>query len=196
MKLQIYAAGFLLAGFFAFGSISFAAGRGRGSSEHEHEHEHHQNWGHHRYRYDWYEYGPWYPGYAGYDSNYPFAYAATTEQQTEAKKCVRNYYASAQKNKRRVAKKRYIAVQTLRPSKRQLADYEQKRREAATALQSAQEQLSTRWVPPGSLKCVMIFDTQTEQFVGSNCYAVGTLPSVGDVVKFETFTAEFVGQGT
>jgi len=196
MKLQIYAAGFLLAGFFAFGSISFAAGRGRGSSEHEHEHEHHQNWGHHRYRYDWYEYGPWYPGYAGYDSNYPFAYAATTEQQTEAKKCVRNYYASTRKNKRRVAKKRYIAVQTLRPSKRQLADYEQKRREAATAVQSAQEQLSTRWVPPGSLKCVMIFDTQTEQFVGSNCYAVGTLPSVGDVVKFETFTAEFVGQGT
>jgi hypothetical protein len=196
MKLQIYAAGFLLAGFFAFGSISFAAGRGRGSSEHEHEHEHHQNWGHHRYRYDWYEYGPWYPGYAGYDSNYPFAYAATTEQQTEAKKCVRNYYASAQKNKRRVAKKRYIAVQTLRPSKRQLADYEQKRREAATAVQSAQEQLSTRWVPPGSLQCMMLFDTQTQQFVGSNCYAVGTLPSIGDVVKFETFTAEFVGQGT
>jgi hypothetical protein len=196
MKLQIYAAGFLLAGFFAFGSISFAAGRGRGSSEHEHEHEHHQNWGHHRYRYDWYEYGPWYPGYAGYDSNYPFAYAATTEQQTEAKKCVRNYYASTQKNKRRVAKKRYIAVQTLRPSKRQLADYEQKRREAATAVQSAQEQLSARWVPPGSLQCMMLFDTQTQQFVGSNCYAVGTLPSIGDVVKFETFTAEFVGQGT
>ena len=194
MKLQIYAAGFLLAGSFAFGSISFAAGRGRGSSEHEHEH--HQNWGHHRYRYDWYEYGPWYPGYAGYNANYPFAYAATTEQQTEAKKCVRNYYASTGKNKRRVAKKRYIAVQTLRPSKRQLADYEQKRREAATAVQSAQEQLSARWVPPGSLKCVMIFDTQTEQFVGSNCYAVGTLPSIGDVVKFETFTAEFVGQGT
>jgi hypothetical protein len=194
MKLQIYAAVFLLAGFFAFGSISFAAGRGRGSSEHEHEH--HQHWGHHRYRYDWYEYGPWYPGYAGYDSNYPFAYAATTEQQMEAKKCVRNYYASTRKNKRRVAKKRYIAVQTLRPSKRQLADYEQKRREAGTAVQSAQEQLSARWVPPGSLKCVMIFDTQTEQFVGSNCFAVGTLPSTGDVVKFETFTAEFVGQGT
>lgn len=195
MKLQIYAAGLLLAGFFTFGTISFAAGRGRGSSEHEH-HEDHDHWGHHRYHYDWYEYGPWYPGYGGYDSNYPFAYTATTEQQTEAKKCVRNYYTSTQKNRRRVAKKRYIAVQTLRPSKRQLADYEQKRREAATAVQSNQEQLSAHWVPPESLKCMMIFDTQTKQFVGSNCYAVGTLPSMGDVVKFETFSAEFVGQGT
>jgi hypothetical protein len=205
MRSQIYVAGFLVAGLFAFGSSSFAGGKGSGSSGHEHhehqDHQDHQQHQEHRQhhwhgRYYWYEYGPWYPGYPGYGSNYPFAYVATDEQKAEAKKCVRNYYTATQANQRRAAKKRYIAVQTLRPSKRQIADYEQKRREAATAVQSAQENLSAHWVAPESLKCMMIFDTQTKQFVGSNCYAVGTLPSIGDSVKFETFTAEFVGRGT
>jgi hypothetical protein len=196
MRSQIYVAGFLVAGLFGFGSSAFGAGMGRGHSEHEHQ-EHQEHHEHHWHgRYYWYEYGPWYPGYPGYDSNYPFAYVATDEQNAEAKKCVRNYYAATQSNQHRTAKKRYIAVQTLRPSKRQIADYEQKRREAAAAVQSAQENLSAHWVAPESLKCVMIFDTQTKQFVGSNCYAVGTLPAIGDSVKFETFTAEFVGGGT
>ena len=72
----------------------------------------------------------------------------------------------------------------IRPVKRHIADYKQKRREAAAAVQSAQESLSAHWVAPESLKCVMIFDTQTKQFVASHCYAVGTLPAIGDSVKF------------
>src|SRR5689334_17345527 len=133
MRSQIYVAGFLVAGLFGFGSGAFGAGMGRGHSEHEHQ-EHQEHHEHHWHgRYYWYEYGPWYPGYPGYDSNYPFAYVATDEQNAEAKKRVRNYYAATQSNQHRTAKKRYIAVQTLRPSKRQIADYQQKRREAAAA---------------------------------------------------------------
>ena len=80
--------------------------------------------------------------------------------------------------------------------KSHIADYKQKRRKAAAAAQSAQENLSAHWVAPESLKYMMIFDTQTKQFVGSHCYAVGALPAIGDSVKFETFSAEFVGRGT
>ena len=81
MRSQIYVAGFLVAGLFAFGSSSFAGGRGRGHSEHEHQDHREHHW---HGRYYWYEWGPWYPGYPGYASNYPFAYVATDEQKTES----------------------------------------------------------------------------------------------------------------
>jgi hypothetical protein len=42
----------------------------------------------------------------------------------------------------------------------------------------------------------MVYDTQTKQFVGSGCYLVSNEPSVGGVLVFQTFNAEFVGQNT
>jgi hypothetical protein len=42
----------------------------------------------------------------------------------------------------------------------------------------------------------MIFDTQTKQFVGAGCYVVAGEPVVGEIDRFETASAEFVGQGT
>jgi hypothetical protein len=187
MRTQIYVAGFPAAGFFASSSCSYVGGL----SELQ---EHREHYWHGRY-YTWYKYGPWYPGHPGYHSNYPFAYSLTAEQRAEAKKRVRDYYAASRTNWRRPAKKRYIAVQ-IPPAKSHIADYKQKRREAAAAARSAQERLSNHWVAPESLKCVMMFDTQTKQFVGSHCYAVGALPAIGDSVKFDTFNAEFVGRGT
>jgi len=184
---QIYVAGFLVAGLFAFSSCSYVGGL----SEHQ---EHREHYWHGRY-YTSNKYGPWYPGHLGYRSNYPFAYSPTAEQRAEAKKRVRDYYAATRMNRRRPAKKRYIAVQ-IRPAKSHIVDYKQKRREATAAARSAQERLSNHWVAPESLKCLMIFDTQTKQFVGSHCYAVGALPAIGDSVKFDTFNAEFVGRGT
>jgi len=41
----------------------------------------------------------------------------------------------------------------------------------------------------------MVFDTQAKQFVGSGCYVVESLPTPGTVTKFESASAEFVGQG-
>jgi hypothetical protein len=187
MRSQIYVVGFVAAGLFAFSSCSYVGGL----SEHQ---EHREHYWHGRY-YTWSKYGPWYPGHPGYRSNYPFAYLPTAEQRAEAKKRVRDYYAATRANRHRPAKKRYIAVQ-IRPAKSHIADYRQKRREAAAAARSAQESLSARWVAPESLKCLMIFDTQTKEFVGSHCYAVGALPAIGDSVKFDTFNAEFVGRGT
>jgi hypothetical protein len=44
-------------------------------------------------------------------------------------------------------------------------------------------------------KSLMIFDTQTDQVVGSHVYDVKTEPKTGQVGKFESYSAEYVGTG-
>ena len=44
-------------------------------------------------------------------------------------------------------------------------------------------------------KSLMIFDTQTDQVVGNHVYDVKTEPKTGQVVKFEAYSAEYVGTG-
>jgi hypothetical protein len=42
---------------------------------------------------------------------------------------------------------------------------------------------------------VMVFDTQTSQVVGNNVYDLKTTPKTGEVSKFDTYSAEYVGSG-
>lgn len=136
--------------------------------------------------------GGWYPGYLGdYDSNY--SYTPTPDQATTARKRVKDYLVAVQKGRRRAATHRYIAVETLKPTKKQLEDYAKKRSNARSAAASGGAQISNRWVQPSQLRCVMVFDTQSKQFVGSGCYVIGNPPPVGTVAKFDTYSAEFVG---
>jgi hypothetical protein len=44
-------------------------------------------------------------------------------------------------------------------------------------------------------KSLMIFDTQTDQVVGTHVYDVKTEPKTGQVGKFETYSAQYVGTG-
>lgn len=44
-------------------------------------------------------------------------------------------------------------------------------------------------------KSVMIFDTESKEIVGNNVYDVQTPPSKGEVAKFDTYSAEYVGTG-
>ena len=44
-------------------------------------------------------------------------------------------------------------------------------------------------------KSLMIFDTVTDQVVGNHVYDVKTEPKTGQVVKFESYSAEYVGTG-
>jgi hypothetical protein len=44
-------------------------------------------------------------------------------------------------------------------------------------------------------KSLMIFDTQTDQVVGNHVYDVKTEPKTGQVSKFESYSAEYVGTG-
>ncbi len=44
-------------------------------------------------------------------------------------------------------------------------------------------------------KSVMIFDTESKEIVGNNVYDVESTPSKGEVAKFDTYSAEYVGTG-
>jgi hypothetical protein len=126
--------------------------------------------------------GPTYSSYAGiYDSDY--SYTPTPEQQATAKQQIKNYLAAVKKGKRHAATHRYISVKTLRPTKKQLEEY-------------TKNQGPERRAEPAQLRCLMVFDSQFGQFVGSGCYVVSNEPTVGQVTRFETFSAEFVGSGT
>lgn len=118
------------------------------------------------------------------------------EQQIAAEKEIQRYNEAVEKKKRPPAKHRYIAVRTLDPNEKQRALYI-KKREAEQKWDEAEHfLLSPDWVEPDRLHCVMVFDTESKQFVGSGCYVVGQLPAEGQVAKFETYNAEYVTSGT
>jgi hypothetical protein len=48
---------------------------------------------------------------------------------------------------------------------------------------------------PKAKKSVMIYDTQSQEFVGNNVYDVESTPRVGTTAKFDTVSAEYVGTG-
>jgi hypothetical protein len=113
------------------------------------------------------------------------------EQQKVAEANIRNY----QTRKHQPAKSRYVAVDTLRPNKKQTETYLKK---IATEKQKAEwnkEKLSSRWVEPANLRCVMVFDTVSKEFVGSGCYVVGMALQPGELDTFETHSAEYIGSG-
>ena len=49
---------------------------------------------------------------------------------------------------------------------------------------------------PNAQKSVMIWDTQSQQVVGNNVYDVQSAPRVGSTAKFDTYSAEYVGNGS
>ena len=174
MKLKFYIAGLFATGYFALTPIqATGAPAGHPSTALSHGSEH--------YHYSAPYWGSSYSGYAGiYDSDY--SYTPTPEQKATAEQEVEGYLAAVKKGRKHAATQRFISVETLRPTKKQLEDYSQKRRLPRTA-------------EPSQLRCLMVFDTQTRQFVGSGCYVVPSEPSIGEVTQFETVSAEFVGQG-
>ncbi|MBV9488205.1 MAG: hypothetical protein JO069_00580 [Verrucomicrobia bacterium] len=92
---------------------------------------------------------------------------ATERQRRVAEERARlAYERMSAERKARVRKRRYIAVSTVRES-------------------NAVGQ-----------KSVMVFDTQNQQVVGNNVYDVKNAPRDGQVSKFDTYTAEYVGSGS
>jgi hypothetical protein len=119
----------------------------------------------------------------------------TPEQQVTAQQNVQHYQASVQKGSQPAAKHRYIAVQTLNPTVKQKLTYVTKKTKAQMEAEKNGGKLPSTWVETDELHCLMVFDTISEQFVGSGCYVVGSLPAPGTVAQFESVTAEFVGAG-
>ena len=180
-------------GFMAIAASS-ALAHDPGGNPGQHGHQEPSRW-RDDYRHNYYRdpfWGSWYPGYSGvYDSDY--WYIPTPEQKAAAQKQVQLYLAAVKKGRKHAASHRYIAVQTLHPTKKQLQDYVNKRAAVKSAAANGETQLSNRWVEPDRLRCMMVFDTQSRQFVGSGCYVVASTPPAGTTARFETFTAEFVG---
>lgn len=76
-------------------------------------------------------------------------------------------------------------------------------RKMSTQRKAAMKQKKVRYIAVNTEKtdknkgaaAVMIYDTQTESVVGNNVYDVKSTPSVGSTAKFETYSAEYVGNG-
>jgi hypothetical protein len=141
---------------------------------------HHNDCDHDRYRSSGIYFRPPYGAYgvSYYDADY--CYTPTAEQMATAQEQVQDYLLAVIKGRKHAATRRYISVEALRPTKKQLSDYTKKQ------LPQPAE--------PSQMRCLMVFDTQAKQFVGSGCYVVTGKSSIGDVAQFETVSAEFVGQ--
>jgi hypothetical protein len=113
------------------------------------------------------------------------------EQQKVAEANIRTY----QTRKHQPTKSRYVAVDTLRPNKKQTETYVKKVAKEKQKADWNKEKLSDRWVEPAKLRCVMVFDTVSKQFVGSGCYVVGVSLEPGEIDTFETHSAEYIGSG-
>ena len=50
--------------------------------------------------------------------------------------------------------------------------------------------------PAASGPSVMLFDTQSSQIVGNNVYDLKSQPKAGQTAKFDTYTTQYVGNGT
>jgi hypothetical protein len=170
-------AGLLAAGYFTFVPLALAHGNSAGhmsamgsqGNGQRHEHGGYSN--------------PFWDSWPAYQAGLytsAYSYTPTSEQQATAKQQVAGYLLAVKKGRKHPARHRYISVETLRPTKKQLEEF-------------TRRQAPTRRVEPAQLRCLMVFDTQTREFVGSGCYVVDTAPFAGEVAKFETMSAEFVG---
>ena len=180
MKLTLHTVILMATGLTAIPAVSMAHGISGG---HRSDVEtHHNHCDHDRYRYSGIYFRPPYGAYgvSYYDADY--CYTPTAAQMATAQEKVQDYLLAVKKGRKHAAAHRYISVEALRPTKKQLEDYTKKQLRQPAA--------------PSQLRCLMVFDTQAKQFVGSGCYVVTGKPSIGDVAKFETVSAEFVGQGT
>jgi hypothetical protein len=116
----------------------------------------------------------------------------TPDQQAAAQKLSNQYFSQVASGKKPRPTRRYVAVQTLDPNEKQRGKYLQTRADAQKKAEQNGESLGAGWADPSGLRCIMVFDVVTHESVGTNCYVVGTLPTVGELNTYDTFPAEFV----
>jgi hypothetical protein len=119
---------------------------------------------------------------------------SSAAQQSEVQAQMQRLNAALQAGTRHGPNLRYIALPTLNPTKTQMEAYLERRGEAEAAAAARRRKLARTWVDPSRLRCLMVWDLQSNSLVTRNCYLVGSLPDIGTASKFEDVTAEFVGQ--
>jgi hypothetical protein len=116
------------------------------------------------------------------------------EQKAAAQEHVDHYFSEVNRHEKPRPHKRYVSVQTLDPNPKQTAKYLQTREKEEKKATEAGQTLSPDWTTdPSQLHCVMVFDIEEKQFVGSGCYVVSSLPTPGQTVSFETFSTQYIG---
>jgi hypothetical protein len=116
-------------------------------------------------------------------------YVATDGQRRVAEERAHRAWQQMKQAERAQAKQtRYIAVLTSGPTDTQLAQFSQ----TAKGLARSGIYTSAYDVDPANVRCVMVWDTETKEVVGKNCYAVVKLPPSGEIAKFDTYTAQYV----
>ena len=81
---------------------------------------------------------------------------------------------------------RYLAVRTSDPTPAQMVEI-RKNMQKPGSLYAGPTSASDK------IYCVMIWDTQVQEIVGTDCYAVLSLPKPGTVARFDTYTAQYMG---
>ena len=59
----------------------------------------------------------------------------------------------------------------------------------------AVDTVRSKEAPPKAKKTVMIWDTQSESLASADVYDLEAPPAVGQTAKFDTYSAEYVGNG-
>ena len=81
---------------------------------------------------------------------------------------------------------RYLAVRTADPTATQRAEIRKEMQKPGSIYAGPKK-------APSKIYCVMIWDTQSGEVVGTDCHAVANLPTPGTVARFDTYTAQYVG---
>ena len=97
-----------------------------------------------------------------------------------------NRFSSQEKKVFKESGTRYLAVRTSDPTPTQWTEI-RRNMEKPGSLYSGPKKA------PSKIYCVMIWDTQSREVVGTDCYAVLNLPTPGTLSRFDTYTAQYVG---
>ena len=117
------------------------------------------------------------------------AYKATPQQIRLADQratATYNRFAPQEKKTFKESGTRYLAVRTADPTPTQRAEIRKEMQKPGSIYAGPKK-------APSKIYCVMIWDTQSREVVGTDCYAVATLPTPGTVARFDTYTAQYVG---
>jgi hypothetical protein len=177
MTPQWYFTGFFVTGCFSLLPLPSTNGASGGHMSAAGSHQHGQSDERSRYS------NPFWGSPSHYEDSFynsSYVYTPTPEQQARARQQVETYLIAVKRGRKHAATHRYISVETLKPTKKQLEDFTKKQEPAHP-------------VEPAQLHCLMLYDTQSREFVGSGCFVVSSEPLAGAVTKFESFSAEFVG---
>ena len=97
-----------------------------------------------------------------------------------------NRFSPQEKKTLKESGTRYLAVRTADPTPTQRAEIRRNVEKPGSLYAGPTK-------APGKIYCVMIWDTQSREVVGTDCYAVVNLPTPSTVARFDTYTAQYVG---